>query len=63
MGRETFKEYVNKIYHCYTVADYKRISTELENLPTRNNILNWWQWQDTGKFHIVPTFRGSISVG
>ena len=40
------------------VTDYKRISTALENLATRNNILNWWQWWDTRKFHIVPIFRG-----
>ena len=58
MERETFKEYVNQICYCYTVTDYKRISTALENLATRNNILNWWQWWDARKFHIVPTFRG-----
>ena len=39
-------------------TDYKRISTALENLTTRNNILNWWQWWGARKFHIVPTFRG-----
>ena len=58
MERETFKEYINKICYCYTVTDYKRISAALENLATRNNILNWWQWWDARKFHIVPTFRG-----
>ena len=58
MERETFKEYVNKLCYCYTVADYKRIRAALENLATRNNILNWWQWWDAQKFHIVPTFRG-----
>ena len=57
MERETFKEYVNKLCYCYNVTDYKRISTALENLATRNNILNWWQWWDARKFHIVPTFR------
>ena len=40
MERETFKEYVNKLCYCYTVADYKRIRGALENLATRNNILN-----------------------
>ena len=58
MERETFKEYVNKLCYCYTVADYKRIRAALENLSTRSNILNWWQWWDAWKFHIIPTFRG-----
>ena len=58
MERETFKEYVNKICYCYTVTDYKRISTALENLAIRNNILNWWQWWDARIFHIVLGFRG-----
>ena len=57
MERVTFKEYVNKICHCYTVTDYKKISRALESLATRKNILNCWQWWDARKFHIVPTFR------
>ena len=39
MKRETFKEYVSQICYCYTIADYKRISSVLETLATRNNIV------------------------
>ena len=56
--RETFRVMDNELCFASTANTYNKIASTMKNICECSNIINWWNWWDARKFHILPAFRG-----
>ncbi len=56
--QETFKDLYEGLCYAAMQHEYQCVSEALQNLCQWNNIIQWFDWWDARKYHIVPAFRG-----
>ena len=44
MNKKGFEGFIAKLCECYTKGEYDHISSALEDICDRNDILHWWEW-------------------